>query len=238
MSSTYEKLRMVLAGFAASIALTVFSFLIPSISEASIITIDPGAYAEGADLSTVSPFVTLQSLDGPYGTYPITALTSSFSGARVFNGFSEIAWTQCVGRYECARGFGMAFHESPHWVSLSMTFTNMVLSDLSSIVWFAFDASGDFLASGGARTYGYQPGQFFALNIAVPDMMSLVVGGDLYPMPGEVDRLSFAFGVPGPSSLVLSFLGLTGIILLRSRRGIQRRSGPRNCSKTLQRFVY
>ena len=217
MSSTYEKLRMVLAGFAASIALTVFSFLSPSITEASIITIDPGAYAEGADLSTVSPFVTLQSLDGTYGSYPITALTSSFSGAQVFNGFSEISWTDshCVGRYECARGFGMAFREPPHWVSLSMIFTNMVLSDLSSIGWFAFDASGDLLASGGARTYGYQPGQFFALNIAVPDMSSLVVGGSNYPMPGQFDRLSFAVGVPEPSGLVLSCLGLAGVFLRR-----------------------
>jgi len=217
MGFTCTKFRTALVGVAASIALALSTILIPSVAGASIITIDAGDYANGDDLSSVSPFVDLNWLDGSYGYRPVTARTSFFSGDQVFGTF-ELGWTECVNRYECAMGFGMAFREAPHWVSLSIRFTNIVLSDLSSVGWFAFDASGDLLALDFIDAYGSQPGQYYALNIAVPGMHSLVVGGGGYPSAGDFERLSFAVGVPEPSTLVLSGMGLAGMILLRRRR--------------------
>lgn len=214
MSATYEKLRRVIVDGVASIALTVFALFIPSITEAAIITIDPSDYAEGANLSNVSPFVTLQYLDGSYGSYPIETKRSSFSGDLTF-GTMHSQWVQCVGRYECAQGFGMAFTQSPRWVSFSMTLTNFVLSELSTLVWHAFDGAGYEIAWQRTITYGYQPGQFYSWNIAVPNAKYLVVGGGGYPSPGEFDRLSFAVGVAEPSALALFSLGLIGIFFQR-----------------------
>lgn len=203
-------------GLLASIALGMSTLLMSPNTEAGIITINPSNYADNTDLSTISPHVTLGSLDGSYGSGPITARRSGYSGGSSFGSF-ELGWTRCVGRYECAKGFGMAFREVPQWVSLSLTLTNIVLSDLSSLGWFAFDANGDLLATGFTDLFGLQPGQFYAWNITVPEMMSLVVGGGDYPSPGQFDRLSFAVGVPEPSGWVLSVLGLAGIVL-RLRR--------------------
>lgn len=218
MGFTCTKLGRALVGVAASIVLALSSILIPSVAGASIINIDPGKYSDGDDLSGVSPFVSLNWLDGSYGSGPTRVQTSSFSGGKVFGTF-ELGWTDCVDRYECAMGFGMAFRESPHWVSLSVRFTNIVLSDSSSSIgWLAFDASGDLLDFDFINTYGNKPGQYYALNIAVPGMRSLVVGGGDYPSAGDFERLSFAVGVPEPSTLVLSGMGLAGMVLLRRRR--------------------
>jgi len=214
MGLAYRKTKAVMAAIAATVALTASASMIPSVSEASIITIDPDDYQEGKDLSDVSSFVSLNWLGGSEGFRPAVVRTSFFSGDQVFGTF-ELGWTDCVDRYECAMGFGMAFRESPHWVSLSIRFTNLVLSDLSSIGWFAFDASGDLLASDFINPYGSQPGQYYALNVTVPNMHSLVLGGADYPSAGDFDRLSFAVGVPEPSTLALSCLGLAGFLVLR-----------------------
>ncbi|KMQ74601.1 PEP-CTERM sorting domain-containing protein [Marinobacter subterrani] len=227
MGIAYKKLGAVFAraGILASILMAASSFLIPSITEASIITVDPGDYAEGADLSNVSPFVTLQYLDGSYGSYPIKAKRSFFSGDLTF-GTMQSQWVQCVGRYECAQGFGMAFTHSPRWVSFSMTLTNIVLSELSTLVWHAFDEVGDEIAWQRTITYGLEPGQFYSWNIAVPNMKYLVVGGGGYPSPGEFNQLSFAVGVAEPSALALFSLGLMGLFF--KRRVIHLEAGLRN----------
>ncbi|MGM0767775.1 MAG: PEP-CTERM sorting domain-containing protein [Pseudomonadota bacterium] len=198
-----------LAGILASMALSVP----PAITEAGIITIEAFEYSEGTDLSNISPHVTLQGLDGTYSSGPITARRSGFSGDLVFGTF-ELGWTTCVGRYECAMGFGMAFREAPQWVSLSMRLHNIAVYEYG-VSWLAFDSAGDLITFGNAGTDGYKPGQFFAWNIEVPNMTSLVVGGGNYPSPGDFDRLSFAVGVPEPSGLLLSALGLAGIFWRR-----------------------
>ena len=217
MTFKYRLLNIVLAGLAVFAALIVSAAIMSSTTQAAIITIDAGSHAEGTDLSNISPFVKLQSLDGSYGSGPITSRRSAFSDNLVFGTF-ELGWTQCVGRHECAKGFGLAFSESPQWVSLSMRLHNIAVYEYG-VSWLAFDAAGDLLASGRASTEGYLPGQFFAWNVVVPSMMSLVLGGGDYPSAGDFDRLSFAVGVPEPSSLELAGLGLIIVCMRRRKSG-------------------
>ncbi|MBS8242023.1 PEP-CTERM sorting domain-containing protein [Marinobacter lipolyticus] len=212
MSLMYRWLGSSVVGILASVVLSIS----PATTEAGIITIEAFEYSEGTDLSNISPHVTLQRLYGTGSSGPITAQRSGFSGDLVF-GTYELGWNTCVGRYECAMGFGMAFSEAPQWVSLSMRLHNIAVYEYG-VSWLAFDSAGDLITFGRADTDGYKPGQFFAWNIQVPNMSSLVVGGGDYPSPGDFDRLSFAVGVPEPAPFAMLAVGLGGIALLRRRK--------------------
>ncbi len=216
MTAMSRKIRTVLNRLVVCVALILPIAGLAPTTQAAIITIDAAGFAEGTDLSHISPHVSLQDMAGSFGSGPITSRRSSFSDNLVFGTF-ELGWSACADRLECARGFGMVFAEAPQWVSMSMRLHE--IADFGfGVSWFAFDAAGDLLSFGTAGTEGYVSGQFFAWNVVVPGMKSLVLGGGDFPSPGDFDRLSFAVGVPEPSTLFLSIAGLAGIGLRALRR--------------------
>jgi hypothetical protein len=192
---------------------------------ASIITVEPDDFAEGADLSNVSPYVSLQSLNGNLAEPgPVYATGSnpryrSPTGELVFGTFQSTF--TCETGFECSIGFGATFHQPVSWVSL--LYQNIFGEESGtpynlSLDWFAFDFSGEHIASGkGSQIIG-SPGQVFSLNLAIPNMKSLVVGGHDGISVMEIDRLSFAVGVPEPTPLGLLGLGLGAIIFSRNQK--------------------
>ncbi|MDK8464273.1 PEP-CTERM sorting domain-containing protein [Marinobacter sp. SS13-12] len=229
MSVTHEKLRLGFGtGVAASILLAAMSLLTPSITEASIITIEPDDFAEGTDLSSVSSYVSLQSLVANYREPgPIYATRSrpeyrAPTGELVFGNFGAGIGIldECETDFECAIGFGMTFHQPVRWVSLlyqNWGYPFMGGYGLPNI-WYAFDVNGDRIEWGVSSTMGDTLGQVFSLNLAIPGMKSLVVGGGATINAMEYDRLSFAVGVPEPAPLALLAVGLGAVIFARNRK--------------------
>lgn len=201
---------------------------IPAAASATVIVLEPDHFPVGTDLSNASPYVTLQSLDGGYGSGPVyaTLSTSEFdapTGELVFGNFPG-GWADCEGHLDCAQGFGMIFHQPIDWVSLKAINTGYGFPGEFglSATWLAFDANGDYLTDG--YSFGASPDNLgipFSLDLAIQDMTSLVVGGSTQINALQFDELSFGLSpvdVPEPTTLALLGLGLVGLAFARRRQ--------------------
>lgn len=204
---------------------------------ATIITVEPDDYGAGADLSTVSPYVTLQSLtshsQGPrrdavraeprrvseeagnvptddftFGTYGYAGLPL---GTHIDDGYGF-------------GGFGMFFNQEVSNVSMhAMNWYSF--GDGLPASWAAFDDAGYAIAIGSAMPPDNSPDPFL-ISINVEGMRSLVIGGFSDIAAYEFDRLSFEIsdssgpsaGVPEPGMLAL-FAG--GLMLLGASRRLK-----------------
>ncbi len=199
------------------------------------IIIEPDHYAEGSDLSTIAPYVTLQSLDGTYGNGPVysTKPRRDFAAptGELSFGNHPAGWTQCVGHFDCIQGFGMTFHQPVDWVSLKAVNDEYGYtaeedgSDFGSGLsaeWYAFDVNGDELASGWeSGVEGDNRGTMFEMYWEIPGMASLVVGGHDSIGAFQFDDLRFKLTqatVPEPSTLGLFGMGLVGLVAFRRRQ--------------------
>lgn len=222
----------------AVLFLGIAMFSASSAASAYAIRIEPDHYEEGTNLSTVAPYVTLQSLDGTYGKGPVHAIRSRHDYAsptgKLGFGNHPIGWTGCALRIECAQGFAMTFHQPVDWVSLK-AINNVYGYEPKEpgdtgpsyglpAEWYAFDAEGEWLASGlesslGNDLWGANLGVVFEMRWAIPGMASLVVGGWDSMNAIQFDDLRFKLTqatVPEPGSLGL--IGVTLGISIVSRR--------------------
>lgn len=218
----------------AALCLGVAVFAASSAANGYAIIIEPDHYAEGTNLSTIAPYVTLQNLDGFGGGGSVSATKPVFDFASPTGelGFGSYGagWVQCEGHFDCATGFAMTFHQPVDWVSLKAI--NGIYGYLAeedggsgsglSAAWLAFDVNGDYLASGGdSGVPGDNRGIVFEMHWAIPGMTSLVVGGDTSISAFEFDDLRFKLTqttVPEPGTLGLFGMGLAVLVASRRRQ--------------------
>lgn len=228
----------------AALCLGISVFTASSAANAYAIMIEPDHYAEGTNLSTIAPYVTLQSHSGFGDRYPVYAtkprrdfdtptgeLYDAPTGELSFGNFSG-SYVQCGDyRIECVEGFGMTFHQPVDWVSLK------AINDIYGYSpeeagndigiglpaqWYAFDVNGDQLASGlESGVEGDNRGVVFEMYWDIPGMTSLVVGGFDSISAFQFDDLRFKLTqatVPEPGTLGLFGMGVAGLVAFRRRQ--------------------
>lgn len=206
-----------------SIGLCLAATLVAGNATAAVIEIEPDDYAEGTDLSNVSPYVTLSHETSAHSWPPqsVHATAPQFdfpapTGNLTF-GVYGAGPGSCDGeiRLGCFAGFGMSFHQPVDEVSLLAI--NSGYPPGLGAWWAAFDSDGAMLAGGiehGETTDNY--GIPFELKVDVPDMASLVAGGSGLTNVIEFDRL--VIQVPEPGAWSLLGLGLLGLYLKTRKR--------------------
>lgn len=200
------------------------TILIPAAAGATIIEIEPDDYAEGTDLSNVSPYVTLARTDGKLGSTPEPIYATSPAGqlpsptGDLSFGLHGAGPVDCVDRVECYAGFSMTFHQPIEWASL-YSLNRGYTPGLASI-WMAFDAQGDRMAVGTASEDSLNNfGETTLFTVGIPGMRTLLVGGDFVTNALEYDRLQFRLTpVPEPGLLPLFGLSLVGLYFIRRRK--------------------
>ena len=201
------------------IALTLAALLINSMAaHATIVTIEPDDYAVGTNLSNVSSYVTLLGrYEGPPS--PVVARENVFlsdfgitapTGAVSFGAYS-MQWACNWDRIECVWGLSMFFNQPVE--SVSLLAVNVYAPSLWAL-WSAFDAQGSLISNGSVPN---TPGVPFRINVSVPNMAALVVGGDDGISAIDFDHLQIRM-VPEPATLALFGLGLAGLGSIGRRR--------------------
>jgi hypothetical protein len=219
----------------AALCLGIAVFAASSAANAYAIMIEPDHYAEGTNLSTIAPYVTLQYRGGfgggssVYATRPSGDFASP-TGELGFGNYGAGA-VQCGGHFDCYAGFGMTFHQPVDWVSLKAMNRGYgrTAEDAGNDVgyglsaeWYAFDVNGDELASGWENgVEGDNRGIVFEMNWDIPGMISLIVGGHDTISVFEFDDLRFKLTqatVLEPGTLGLFGIGLVGLTAFRRRQ--------------------
>lgn len=198
--------------------------LIPLTANALIVTIEPDDYAPGADLSNVSPYVTLRSLIPTFPGVEIANVFADDDGALGSPDYVAPTGNQTFGNHAFIfgsppdiGGFNMNFNQAVNSVSL---LANSEYPPGLLAVWAAFDQSGNIIGTGSAGN-GVPLGETFGINIVLDNIWSVIVGGDDSMAAINFDYLVFEFDdpvdVPAPASLILLLSGLL-MILLRKKR--------------------
>lgn len=207
--------------------LGVVALSMPICAAATVIKVEPDDFSEGTDLSTISPYVSLRSLDGRYrapesvyATGPEWAFPAptgnltfgSFAGGPSGGpGCADVGWSTI----DCHTGLTMYFHQPVNWVSLLAINSNY--SPSLGAYWAAFDSDGIKLDEG--AVYGDDRNNFgnpFNLKVNTPDMTALMVGGSLVTRAMEFDRLLIK--VHEPTTVSLIALGLVGFVAAGRKR--------------------
>lgn len=209
-SRAYRRLTMALGLFTAAL-------FIPATAAATIIEIEPDDYAEGTELTNISPYVTLQHASGMLAWPPTpiyaTNISHRFSAPTGELGFGRFAGgpVDCEDQVECYTGFSMTFHQPVNWVSLDAI--NFGYPPGIGTVWQAFDETGALITEGIAGNGFGEPYQF---TVAVPGMRTLIAGGEHTTGALEYDYLRFE--LPEPTLLPLFGFSLAGLYFIRRRK--------------------
>ena len=168
--------------------------------------------------SDVSSYVTLLGrYEGPPS--PVVARQNVFlsdfgvtapTGAVSFGAYSmDFACNE--ERIECVRGLSMFFNQPVE--SVSLLAVNVYAPSLWAM-WAAFDSHGSLISNGSVPN---TPGVPFRIDVSVPNMAALVVGGNDGIAAIDFDHLQIRM-VPEPATLVLFGLGLAGLGTIGRRK--------------------
>lgn len=210
------KRKGLIGWFASVLLLTASTF-----SHAFIVTIEPDDYAVGADLSNVSPYVTLSSRSYTYRTgdatdKPIKATAASPghvspTGDLSFGYHGFYVWPDEVGA-PMYGGLALTFHQEVSQVTL---LANDSKWPGLSVDWVAYDRDGNRIGFGKSNSGGYGgPGETFLVDIRMDNLWAVVLGAHDAMNIISFDHLSFNV-VPEPSTWMLLAPGLLALVLRR-----------------------
>lgn len=211
----------------------VFLSLLSSFASSLPVTLEPDDYAPGTNLSNISSLVTLESryLDFVDGDFAVVGSTVSASAAAF--GLAAPTGTLTFGTagFGCGTGscsqvgdftgLGFFFQQSTSQVSLQGRHGYGAADTPFSFAatWAAFDQAGNLLTQGSTSAL-YDTA--FLIDIVVPNMWSLIIGGQDMTDALMLDRLVFeadGVSVPAPVGLPLLLMALLGMALTRRRNG-------------------
>lgn len=190
-------------------------------SHAFIVTIEPDDYAEGTDLSNVSPYVTLSSRSYLFGNGnpiddPVTATApapgySAPTGNLSFGYHGFNVWPDENGE-PVFGGLALTFHQE---VSQLTLWADNSRYPGQAVDWAAYDRDGNWIGNGGKQVgVPGGPGETFLIDIPMENVWTIVLGGNDSINAMIFDRLSFNV-VPEPSTWMLLVPGLLMLALRR-----------------------
>lgn len=203
-------------------------------ANAFVVTIEPDDYGIGADLSNVSPYVTLQKLEfasTPSGNVGValpvySRLAGSIDGSPSPSptgdlSFGPYSFIQVPGPDDetvIRMGLGLLFHVPVEHVSL---IANSFHPHAIATFWSAFDSLGSLIGSGISGGSALT-GQNYLVDIAVPNMVSVIIGVEDGTASANYDHLVLSIDdryaqVSEPGVLALLGAGL-GCLALKRRR--------------------
>jgi hypothetical protein len=188
-----------------------------TICNAMVVDIEPDDYSVGQDLSHISPYVTLQSVD-PFTKNPVVASDSKWApGTNHTLGHHSLSCINSPCNVNDYVGFGIFFNQAVSHVSL--TALNWGYAPGLDAAWAAFDENGNRMAQGisGPGLLG----ESFAVDITLDGIWSLFVGGSESMNAVEFDHLSFetsALKVAEPPMSAITLLAVTGFLIAKRRK--------------------
>lgn len=208
----------------------------PTLGNALVVTIEPDDYYEGADLSNVSPYVTMQRLSSSFPGEP-NPPSPVFAGAKQSPLNPGLSPTP-TGQLSFGSAAYNGFYDEPYSLDTVISgiglFFNQDVTDLSilavrdfntpqvGVAWHGFNEAGMRISSG--YTHMDMAGVVTKINMLLePGIRSVVFGTQNgYGSIINYDHLNFTIAdssahVPEPSALGLLGLGLA-FLGLRSRR--------------------
>jgi hypothetical protein len=200
------------------VAALLSSVLLPTAAARGVvITLEPDDYAAGTALTSVSPYVTLQTLDSNNQVVPLFTVTStagdsattdlSPTGSRVF-AHNNIPFFNTIRKLQAD------FNGRTSSVSIAFAGGTPLDTDTGRLE--VYDEAGNLLDTAVSPATGY--GQFATLTITRPteDIARAVIYSGEGEF-GEFDALSFNTPVPEPSAAALA-LSIAGVATLARRR--------------------
>lgn len=193
------------------------------LANAILITVEPDDYAAGAELTNVSPYVTLNVVYPDFPGSYVGPIFADNDGA-----LGDPNYVAPTGNLTFGNHAFFVFGEAPDYGGFKMTF-NQAVSNVSllanneyppglSAIWAAFDYEGNIIGQGGAGQ-GVPLGETFEINIDLNDIWGVIVGGDASTAAINFDHLTFEVddlvSVPAPAPLLLLLIGLLGILIRR-----------------------
>ena len=201
--------------FATGLLAALLLSAIPA--RAAVITVEPDDYAAGTALTTVSPYVTLHTLDSRDQVVPMFTVTSA-AGDRISDDLSptgSLVFAHFgIPFFNTIRKLQADFNGRTSSVSIAFAGGSVFATDVARLE--AYDESGALLDAVVSPPTPYL--QFGALSLTRPtaDIARVVI----YATQGEFtrfDALAFETPVPEPSG-ALTALGVLGAAALVRRR--------------------